>query len=124
LVFFLISFTIITYSFNLYSNNNHLINLFFPITMYIFGYSFSERDIKYKKTYAIIFLLIVSTSIYMLLSYFSTLSLFGSLEAANSVLQRRSLKDFWGNGFYPATVVTLYLSLGLSIMPTLFVSDN
>lgn len=125
LALFTFFFTIIIYGYNIQTGISGIFSyLFFPITTYILGYSLSIEDYKYKKTHIIIIMLLVFVNLFILFSYLRTLSDFGSLEAVKEAFNSRRFVNIWDGSPLKATEITLYLSFGIALFPTLFIGDT
>src|SRR5699024_6322691 len=116
-----VTFSFITFYFGFFGIQTTLLNVFFPIVAYVLGYSLNDKDNNYKKVYTVILMLVVFMTLFILLSYIKTLFSYGSLQVARDFFHDRALEGFSNGQELKATVVTIYLSFGLSILPTLFV---
>lgn len=123
LFIFGITFSLSGYAFDLIGIDTAITIIVFPMILYMLGYKIGATDISYYKSYRILFIIIFSLSIFILLSYMKTISIFGNLEGAKNVFGERSLMDVWGKDDIKATVVTVYLSFSLAILPTFFIKN-
>lgn len=124
LALFGITYAFITYYYDFFGLLNTFSHAVFPICLYILGYTLGEEDFRYKKTYTFIYMLLIGLSLYILLSYLWTLSVFGSLDVAKDELHSRSIASIWDGSQIKATVVTVFVSFGLALVPTLFIRDK
>lgn len=124
LILFLFSviYTLITYMYEYIDVGLIPAYVSLPVLTYIFGYLVGEKDYKYKSTYCIIFVLLITVSGYGLLSYLRTIYVFGELGNAWSALGARAIGSFWSPTMrIKATELAVDLSFGLALIPVIFV---
>lgn len=124
LLTFGVIFSAINYSYEFIDFGLVITYVLFPVLIFSFGYSFSNGDLKYQKTYLYIFILIIIMNLFILITYLKTINIYGNLEQAKIVLNGRGLSDLWSGDIIKATEITVYLSFSLAILPTLFIKDN
>lgn len=95
-----------------------------PSTSLFVGFLMGEKDNSDEMIKRILYFFMCSLTIYVLLSYLKTLSFFGTLDNASRKLEARSLGSFWNvNNRIKATVMTLKLVFGLSLIPMILIQD-
>ncbi|WP_020061488.1 hypothetical protein [Bacillus sp. 123MFChir2] len=97
--------------------------LLYPVCLFMLGELVVRKDgVNKKLTYASIFGVIFSFSLFSFLSLMKTINTYGSIDAAMKALNGRVVLNFWNDGLISATGFNTYLSLGLIILPTCFMS--
>lgn len=101
-----------------------LIYVFHPICFYIFGYRVAISDFNFKKSTRLIFIVIASSTLYGLFSLIKTILTYGSMSNAMVFLHGRLVLDMWGTRVIAATGINTTISLGLALLPILFLSGK
>src|SRR5690625_1464026 len=120
----------IFYAFFVFYNNLSTLNIVFayellaPITLYVIGYRFSEDDKSYRKSFYLMLLVVISLSMVGFLSLLKTINLYGSMDSAASILYGRYVIQLWNDNPMTATGANTFISLGLILLPMLFVKDK
>ena len=117
-------------SFSIIMINNDYISLIYvpayillPSISLIMGFLIGERKDSVKLTTKIILFIMISLTLFILLSYLRTLNAYGTLDSASRALDGRAIANFWNIKIrIKATAMTLKLVLGLSLIPLVFAS--
>ncbi|QNR22162.1 oligosaccharide repeat unit polymerase [Exiguobacterium sp. Helios] len=121
LVAFTITYSIILIFYGFSSIDAVIGRLLFPPIMFIFGYYIIVNDKSYKKFTKILFVMIVSLSLFGFLSFLKTIYMYGDFDSY-ILTNGRTAINLWGQNPINATGLNTSLSLGLVLLPLLFLS--
>jgi hypothetical protein len=125
LTLFSIVFTVSNYHYGFIENKVVLaIRLFYPVCLFILGYKLINKDFDYQKTYRYLFLIIISFTMFGFLSLMNTIFTFGNIQVASEVLKGRMVISIWGDQLISATGLNTFLSIGLFLLPIIFLTDS
>lgn len=96
--------------------------LIYPASFLVLGYKLAGEKLNYKKNTGYLLIFVVFLSSYGFLSVLKTESIYGNMDYAIMVLGGRLVVDLWGNNLISATSLNSFLSLGLALLPVLFLS--
>lgn len=124
LISFCVLFAVMMYGYGLEKDLLGIIRIiYYPFCLYVLGNTLAKNDFLYKKTYRYLYLIIGSSALYGFLSLYKTIKLYGSMNDALSA-EGRTVVNLWGDNLIAATGLNSYISLGLSLLPLLFLSDK
>ncbi|MBP3964813.1 O-antigen ligase family protein [Paenibacillus lignilyticus] len=124
IIFFSIMFAISLYLYHQSTIGTIIMQLTFPICFYVLGNILAKNDPLYKKTYTTLMVVIGSATIFGLACVVKTINLYGNVDGASVALNGRSVLTPWGGGAITATGLNTYMSLGLSLLPIVFIKGN
>lgn len=102
-----------------------LVYILLPSLALTSGYFFSIESKHYKRIYLFVFSIMVSTTLFIIISYFKTVGYFGTLDNAADYYGNRAIGSMWSiQDKIPATNLTLRLLIPLSIIPIIFLFNK
>lgn len=124
LISFSLLYSLAIYYYNFASPLSILGKLIYPIMFLLLGYNIVslKYDMKYKIIRHFLLIFIISLSSYGIISLINTLQIYGNIEGVFSALGGRVAVDFWNGNLISATSLNSFLSLGLALLPILFLS--
>lgn len=120
-IFFAI-YSIILYFYQ-YSGYTAIIGkIIYPVLLFFLGNWLVKEDKNYNKTIKYLLTIIISFTLYGVLSTQKVISLYGNSTQARNSIGRVGL-DIWSNNVVSATALNAWLAFGLSLLALLFIKD-
>lgn len=124
LTLFCTSYSILSFNYGILNITGLLGRLFYPLILFMLGYIIIGNKLNYNKVLSFLMTMIISLSIFGILSVFKTINMYGGMDNAIVVQGGRLILDVWGTNVISATALNATLSLGLGLLPIVFLKKG
>lgn len=109
---------LISYYYGLLTPLSFIRQVYYPFALFMLGNLLVRKDYSYKKTYTFLFSIIAGSSLY------GALSLYNATYRLGIPAEFRTAVDIWNGAQIAATGLNSYVSLGLCLLPIIFLSSK